>query len=161
MQRSSEFSRTPLLPMSSLQSRTLIDTRGIDTMTLEHTVFRNENPDGYPNETFSFGNWQAKEQTKTLSTSKTTTWGETITISVSLDIGIPFLVDEKTSISSATSYESSTMDGTSTSNTDSLTLVWSQIGTIGPQRASDCIATSVTGHFSVRFFHHSKILLHP
>ena len=100
--------------------------KGISEQSLLTGWYINSSPKGWGNGTYNFGQSLSRTQSTNIEHTETFSRGGDTSLTVSLDVEIPLLVDEKTQLSTDVSYQWTTSDTTSTTNSYTVTFDSSQ-----------------------------------
>lgn len=126
--------------------------RGIEYVSLAETYYKNSNPAGGSNQTFTFTNTIKKTETKTVTQQYTNSWTGGTEVTAGGSAQIPFVVAGKIEGKLKFEYQRQNMDSTALTHTYEKDLTNTQ-GTgfssnlLPPQRAAHCQFNAISGTF--------------
>ncbi|KAF2677339.1 hypothetical protein K458DRAFT_161679 [Lentithecium fluviatile CBS 122367] len=85
------------------------EQRGIDNVNLADVYYKNTNPVGGPNQTYSFTNTASRDTSKTITSQRTNQWTAGITVTVGGEVGIPFVTKGKIDVATKFEYQRQNM----------------------------------------------------
>ncbi|KAF2277834.1 uncharacterized protein EI97DRAFT_487852 [Westerdykella ornata] len=128
------------------------EQRGIETVSLAETYYKNHNPIGGPNQTYTFTNTIKKSESKIITQQYTNSWTAGIEVTVGGKVGIPFVAEGEISANTKFEYQRQNMGSTAMSYTYDKDLTNTQgsgvtANMLPPQRAAHCQFDAVSGTF--------------
>jgi hypothetical protein len=85
------------------------EQRGIDNVNLADVYYKNTNPIGGPNQTYSFTNVASRDTSKTITSQRTNQWTAGVTVTVGGEVGIPFVTKGKIDVATKFEYQRQNM----------------------------------------------------
>jgi hypothetical protein len=83
--------------------------KNIDNVNLADVYYKNTNPVGGPNQTYTFTNTASRDSSKTITSQRTNQWTGGVTVTVGGEVGIPFVTKGKVDVATKFEYQRQNM----------------------------------------------------